>query len=481
MSSVKRLAYLLLIFASPLCWTSNHLDKANASVVKILSGNATASGFVWHDSAHVVTALHVVDNNSTVSVLFYDANGKNSATSKASVVKVLQAADLALLKLDKPQNRPPLVINTSIPLSKEVLDALGFPLNIAQSSTTEVKVRFGGDKLKSILPPKVLNKITKYPDVNTTIINLEGNLVPGLSGAPILDKLGSVVGIADGGLERGAIGISWGIPAKYLHDLLASAETSAPGLKKVEELFAADLDVDIGETHNYNGIKLVKLKSRTFSQLSNTADDKFGLNQLLALFAPFNPYSFEYDIYQDLNSDATLVIPKGATIYESEELNTVLVGNNRFQMKFKVESLTYPNAEINASIQFENSLTEFNPAIRFIQQDTAWSYMQPMFLGDVKIIRKGFFRSTFFQNRGWQRDRYYFETLAANSSTLLAVAAVDLHSNMQIANEEMACVNSNPYALRPPQYVCQQHFSDRRVWAQMVLGVQFATFPLQRM
>ena len=89
------------------------------------------------------------------------------------------------------------------------------------------------------------------------------------------------------------------------------------------------------------------------------------------------------------------------------------------------------------------------------------------------VNRKGIFRYV-MTLYGPQSDKYFFETLATDGETLLAVAAVNDDNTPQTLQLEMAC--NQGIAL--PQ--CQAVYQSRRYWAQMVLGVQFATFPYQQ-
>jgi hypothetical protein len=51
------------------------------------------------------------------------------------------------------------------------------------------------------------------------LFRYNGNLLPSNSGAPIFNKQGKLVGIGNGGLEKGTVNISWAIPAKYISEL----------------------------------------------------------------------------------------------------------------------------------------------------------------------------------------------------------------------------------------------------------------------
>lgn len=444
------------------------LQQASQSIVKIETGNTSASGFIWNDFSHAVTSLHVVDGNNNITVNYVNPNGKIIASSQAAVEKILKESDLALLRIKKPLHRAPLPINHSPTKVKQSLDALGFPLNIASYSSTEVKVRFGGNQLRTILPSKVLRNIRDYPSTTIQILNLEGNLVPGLSGAPIIDDDGKVVGIVDGGLENGAIGISWGIPANHLQKLVKSTVTQLPRSAGIPELFAADMKADVGQTQIFGKIRLTKLRSRTFKQLAATADDQLGLAQLSTFFSMFNPYTFQYDIYQDMESGATIVVPAGAEISVHGDFTVASMHDPRMEIKFQITRVKNQFDAQQKSVIFEQQLTELANYAQVIP-DPFWSYLLPMNLSGVIVNRKGLYRNV-FKNFIWQTDKYYFETLATNSNTLLAVAAVNNDNTPQTLKMEMFCQQYNS-----PQ--CPQLFRSRKIWAQMVLGVQFASFP----
>jgi len=447
------------------------LRRASESIVKIEADNNAASGFVWSDASHVVTSLHVVDGKQRITAHYVGPDGRIVASSPAVVERVLMESDLVLLRLRAPQGRKPLVVNATAPTVKQALDALGFPLNIAGASSTEVKVRFGGNQLRSILPPKVLGRIADYPSTTIEILNLEGNLVPGLSGAPIVDGEGRVVGIVDGGLEEGAIGISWGIPASHLQRLAQSTVSTLPGTPRIAELFAADLQPAVEPTRRLGGgVGLTKLRSRTFAQLSATADDKLGLAQLTYAFQMFGPDSFRYDVYQDLASGATIVVPEGAILTSQGAFTVVNTGDPRMMMKIQVRPLANPMEAQQQALAFEQQLVEYNPAM-MVTPDPAWSYMRPMTRFGITISRKGIFRSVMLAGM-LQPDRYYFETLATNGRTQLSVAAVNNDSTPATMNFEAACSQG----LADPR--CQIVYRSRRIWAQMVLGVQFSSFPL---
>ncbi len=467
---MRHMIFLLCLVPFIVCAQANEqiLRTISTSVIKVTTQQSAASGFIYADQRYAVTALHVIDGKGPITVSYVDGQGKITASSRATVAKVFKQADLVLLKITNPQSRPPLKLQLEPLQIRQQLDAVGFPLNIAGQSNTEVKVRFGGKQLQSIVPQHILAKIVDYPSVTEPIVNLEGNLVPGLSGAPIIDSNGHVVGVVNGGLENGAVGICWGIPASQLVRLSQSNDTQLPGKQAINELFSADLNVDVA-TVNFAGTQLIRLRSRTFAQLAATADDQLGLTQLANVFAMHNPYSFVFDIYQDPASGAVIVLPNGMQLEQINGYTAATFNDGRNMMVYRVFNSDNHAWLQQMAVQFENELIEAQPGIQ-AQIDPQWSYLQPLQLGNVLINRKAFMRYV-SNGYNWWNDRYYFETLALSPDTLLAVAAIDMAKTPQVMEQEQYCFNG----FAGPQ--CPQLVAQNRHWAHMVLAVQFATIP----
>ena len=74
---------------------------------------------------------------------------------------------------------------------------------------------------------------------------------------------------------------------------------------------------------------------------------------------------------------------------------------------------------------------------------------------------------------GYQQEateKYFFETLATNGSDLLITAAINEDNSPETIQKENYCM-----AVGAPE--CAPLFESRKRWAQLVLGVQFSTFP----
>ncbi|HEY1090645.1 MAG TPA: serine protease, partial [Burkholderiaceae bacterium] len=440
------------------------------AVVKIEAGGQGSSGFLWPDKQHVVTALHAVDVQATPVVHEVNSQGQIRNSQQASVAQVLRHADLALLKLPAPLAAGPLEISPQAPQVKDALDALGFPLNMPSVTNVGLKLRFGGSTLGSILPPKLRAMVADYPSLQLGILSLEGNLVPGMSGAPLLDAAGRVVGVADGGLEEGAVGICWGVPASQLEALRQSRDRALPGSRRVRELFSADLAADVQAGPRTGDVNLTKLRSRSFAQLAASVDDQLGMAQLSVGFAMFKPEYFRYDIYQDLRSGATLAVPEGAKLRAAGAYIEANVGDPRYALRIQVLASESHAQAVTQAQAFEFALAKPGPG-KTVQVDPQWSYFQPIMRGPVLVNRKAYAR--FGMQGGMPSgEQYFFETIATNGRSFLGVAAINNDVRPATLMLEQAC------GMGQPDPRCAAVYRSRSLWAQLVLGTQFASFPL---
>lgn len=170
------------------------------------------TGFKINGTKGIVTCLHGLSDVSTVSAF----NSAGDVLRGLSIKYVDVKNDLALLQsmeLINGRNNG-LYKSQSLPLSSQKLKVLGHPDGI---NINEKTVYVGTPILKllsELIPPSMAAAFNKRnsPSPTSDVLYLEGNLVPGHSGAPLLDENNTVYGIIDGGLRGGAAGISWAIP-----------------------------------------------------------------------------------------------------------------------------------------------------------------------------------------------------------------------------------------------------------------------------
>ena len=187
--------------------TGNVLERTSRSVVVVMCGvHRNGTGFLWKRRDQVLTALHVVAGCDSLYVRFESLR----TTSRATIARALRDADLAMLNIEDPQALPPLEAASARPALDDDLIALGYSLGAQSMGSTNLRLSFGSTLLADILPFASRQQVEAagMPSLSLHIVRLQGHLVPGLSGAPILNARGNVVAIGDGVLESGAAAIS---------------------------------------------------------------------------------------------------------------------------------------------------------------------------------------------------------------------------------------------------------------------------------
>ena len=205
--------------------SNSTIDELRSAIVRVESGNKIGTGFLWSNNDWIVTTLHLIDDYSDIEVTL--ANDVKDAV----VIKILKEHDLVLLKLSSPSTQ--LTVMSSVNFSPQLnsdLYTMGYNGNGNLNAIIDRTLRLGynsSGRLEGLLPNAVKNALNscRRPSPSIEILYLDGTLLPGFSGSPIIDNSGRLVGIADGGLESGASSISWGIKANKLTSLLGSSET----------------------------------------------------------------------------------------------------------------------------------------------------------------------------------------------------------------------------------------------------------------
>jgi hypothetical protein len=174
---------------------------------------AIQTGFRLHGTKGIVTALHGVIEGASFSALDEDGHVLNNL----AVASVDIDHDLALLKSADLNTLPDEGI-TGVQISGMLagtrVHVWGHPIGIDLYSKT---VLAGDPVIKSLdklIPPAAAQAFNtrQSPQTHINVMSLDGNLVPGDSGAPVVNSHNEVLAVADGGLLNGIPGISWAIP-----------------------------------------------------------------------------------------------------------------------------------------------------------------------------------------------------------------------------------------------------------------------------
>ncbi|MBZ8138340.1 serine protease [Rubrivivax gelatinosus] len=204
------------------------------------------TGFAVGDGTLIVTNQHVLPPASDVEALnrlavLVPRGGKVSESRPARLVGSDRAHDLVLLKIDGPA-LPPLALGNAEAAREGMSIALiGFPIAgaLGYSPVTHRGIIAAITAIALPAPtsrqldPRALQKLREGA---FDIFQLDATAYPGNSGGPVLDaETGEVVAVVNMVLVRGTrenaiqfpSGISYAIPVRHVHEMLAQAGAAA--------------------------------------------------------------------------------------------------------------------------------------------------------------------------------------------------------------------------------------------------------------
>jgi putative serine protease PepD len=171
------------------------------------SSTATGTGFVVDGKGHIVTAAHVVQGASSITVKFQDGT-----TRTAKLLGTDEATDVAVLSVDASGlTLHPLALGSSAALGiGDQVAAIGDPFTYERSLSTGVV--------------SGLDRTISAPNGFTVAhaIQTDAALNPGNSGGPVLDASGQVIGIVDQIATNGSSDTSSGVGFAVPIDLVKS-------------------------------------------------------------------------------------------------------------------------------------------------------------------------------------------------------------------------------------------------------------------
>ncbi|MCZ4312251.1 trypsin-like peptidase domain-containing protein [Comamonadaceae bacterium G21597-S1] len=153
-------------------------DIWSRNVFTVPRGNG--SGFIWDESGHVVTNLHVIEGASEASVKL--ADGRDY---RASLVGASPAHDIAVLRINVPNKRPtpvPLGSSHDLKVGQKVF-AIGNPFGLDWTLTSGIV--------------SALNRSINAEGgvAIENLVQTDAAVNPGNSGGPLLDSAGRLIGI----------------------------------------------------------------------------------------------------------------------------------------------------------------------------------------------------------------------------------------------------------------------------------------------
>jgi hypothetical protein len=214
------------------------------------------------------------------------------------------------------------------------LTAFGFKPDVTASTTKDLKkASASSEKLRSIITGEMLIPMQNLnmPSIELQVYFVTGTIYKGYSGGPVMDNDGYLIGIVEGGLDKGLSDHNWLIPAKNIARLMAEPIVSdIPADLNDQEYFFSAVQVKRSAPENYivfedenNSYRWIKTKTRTFEQLRKTSDPAEGLQELWETMLPDIETSAEknlaFDIYEEEQLGIVIAIPAGKKLQYIEE------------------------------------------------------------------------------------------------------------------------------------------------------------------
>ncbi len=177
------------------------------------TGNGVGSGFIYAANGYILTAAHVVEGASQITVTL--ADGRTFPGTVASSNATLDVAVVKIAATGLPTI--PLGTSSTLKIGQMVL-AIGDPLGQFPDSVT-VGIVSGVDRAVT-----VADDLTGQPRDLTGLIQTDAAINQGNSGGPLIDASGAAVGIVNAG-SSSAQGIAFAIPIDAAASVLAAAKT----------------------------------------------------------------------------------------------------------------------------------------------------------------------------------------------------------------------------------------------------------------
>ena len=191
--------------------------RAARAVVLVVTDEGLGSGALIAADGQIITNLHVVQGAKRIAVAFKPAV-EGAALGKAdlrraTVVKVDEVADLALLKVeDVPAGVTPLPLGDSTRLQVGAdVNAIGHPVGETWTYTRGVV-----SQIRRAYDWKAEDKLQH----EATVIQTQTPINPGNSGGPLLDDQAAIVGINSFG-DDGAQGLNFAVSVEDVKSFLA--------------------------------------------------------------------------------------------------------------------------------------------------------------------------------------------------------------------------------------------------------------------
>jgi len=470
------------------------------SLVQVTAGGCadgtrrSGSGFLIEKAGRVVTAHHVVGGCSNIVVSYEAVPASGGKLKPARLVRVFSAGDLGLLEVADPPDVPVLQIASAPAPRGSTYAGFGYAHGVPTAGDQEVRFSTGSARLRDILPPDADEELRRVSPIATDreVLRFNVALQPGMSGGPIVNAMGEVIGVIAGGLKAGAAAASWGWPIEWVKTLVVSNEPVDRSLR-VAGTFYTSVELDqlatarkSGRRLTCGGLEFVNTGRRGFDDLSRGADDQPRLRHILNLSreTPAAISQLMFDVWVHEASGATSLVPAGSELQREGESCIARSKGGPFKLivwsspaptpadaQWRSEEferrILGPQAPWNFFYQVDQQLTTM-----VMHPQTGMYVAGPQFRSnDMVFTRKGVMQAK-------RLPRYpnevvpfahTFETLVAKAGTFLGVGTV----NDEVDPMLNACLQAASSDAR-----CRPAWRHLHEWTHFVLATQLSTYPV---
>jgi len=173
---------------------SSSWDKG---VVVVLYGTQYGTAW-WINENHLVTAAHVVNYQSHITVTIMHGD----YTGKATVIYVDQVHDIAILRADsRPASQYIFKLSTRGPEKGDTIFVIGYPFEL---------YKIVGDLQKMSANPRVTQGVVAWVYPEKYLFEFSAATDSGNSGGPIVDAYGNVIGLVSFAMSGEAATLYYG-------------------------------------------------------------------------------------------------------------------------------------------------------------------------------------------------------------------------------------------------------------------------------
>ena len=230
------------------CNERDTVEKVRRSVVRIVGGESEGSGFAIQKGGFILTNFHVIDSEPNPKVILPD-----NTFETGQIVMADKDADLAVIKIKKDLPALSLARLDGMSPAEEVL-SIGYPLG-------------GSLPGESSIIRGSFSRVIKDKKNGVQYLQTDMTMVSGISGGPMVNIYGEVVGINTAGLFLGGMGMA--ISSDSIKEKCRQMSASKDPLKDVKKtIFEPDKNALEAVRAFYNYLKARRLE-KAFELLSD--------------------------------------------------------------------------------------------------------------------------------------------------------------------------------------------------------------------